>query len=285
VDGVDHSNGNRIGSTNSGYHHVRPGPNGEVGSAAGYAGILPNSKWVYNIQGSTTMEWARTAHHQAVDPKKLGKGITIVAYTSDGVVEAIEHQDSLFAVGTQWHPEYNVLGINGQSELVGLDYDQSVAYLWEHVKYAGVHMDRSALFAMFKNGELPDTLNYVKFDFNNSNFLEYTGVITDQGTLLSNSMLDGWNITGVTLQDTTGCTVEVNGGSVVVTLKEDVDDGTVLVKLTKGGVTKEARITFSGTKTADDDDDDDSKGCNVAHGLLVLAFSMGAVPFIFSRRK
>jgi putative glutamine amidotransferase len=42
-------------------------------------------------------------HHQAV--KKLGKGLQAVAWTSDGIIEAIEHLDYPFAVGIQAHPE------------------------------------------------------------------------------------------------------------------------------------------------------------------------------------
>lgn len=45
-----------------------------------------------------------TYHHQAV--KELGRGLTITARTSDGVVEAVEGADSdKFVLGVQWHPE------------------------------------------------------------------------------------------------------------------------------------------------------------------------------------
>lgn len=42
-------------------------------------------------------------HHQAV--KKTGEGIRPIAYSADGVVEAIELLDYPFALGIQWHPE------------------------------------------------------------------------------------------------------------------------------------------------------------------------------------
>lgn len=45
---------------------------------------------------------ARAAHHQAVD--RLGDGLSPVAWTQDGVVEAIE-SDLGWVVGVQWHPE------------------------------------------------------------------------------------------------------------------------------------------------------------------------------------
>lgn len=42
-------------------------------------------------------------HHQAV--QKLGKGLTVSAFASDGLVEAIEQPDRNFCIGVQWHPE------------------------------------------------------------------------------------------------------------------------------------------------------------------------------------
>lgn len=44
-----------------------------------------------------------THHHQAVD--RLGAGLTPVAWTEDGVVEAAEFDGHPFAVAVQWHPE------------------------------------------------------------------------------------------------------------------------------------------------------------------------------------
>lgn len=46
-----------------------------------------------------------THHHQAVD--RLGKGLTAVAWTADGMVEAFEpdRDDGQFLLGVQWHPE------------------------------------------------------------------------------------------------------------------------------------------------------------------------------------
>jgi putative glutamine amidotransferase len=42
-------------------------------------------------------------HHQAVD--ELGQGIVPVAFSEDGVVEAIEYPARRFVLGVQWHPE------------------------------------------------------------------------------------------------------------------------------------------------------------------------------------
>lgn len=42
-------------------------------------------------------------HHQAV--KVPGKGLIPAAWSADGIIEAVEHESQVFAVGVQWHPE------------------------------------------------------------------------------------------------------------------------------------------------------------------------------------
>jgi gamma-glutamyl-gamma-aminobutyrate hydrolase PuuD len=44
-----------------------------------------------------------TYHHQAVG--RLGESLTPTAWTDDGTVEAVEHEDRPWVVGVQWHPE------------------------------------------------------------------------------------------------------------------------------------------------------------------------------------
>ena len=44
----------------------------------------------------------RSAHHQSVD--RVGKGLRVVAWAPDGVIEAIEYE-SAPVIGVQWHPE------------------------------------------------------------------------------------------------------------------------------------------------------------------------------------
>lgn len=46
-----------------------------------------------------------TNHHQAPDPEHLGEGLQAVAFSDDGVVEAVEATDDRFVLGVQWHPE------------------------------------------------------------------------------------------------------------------------------------------------------------------------------------
>ncbi|MBU7008424.1 gamma-glutamyl-gamma-aminobutyrate hydrolase family protein [Phosphitispora fastidiosa] len=42
-------------------------------------------------------------HHQAV--RSPAPGFEVTARSSDGVIEAIEHRESPFVIGVQWHPE------------------------------------------------------------------------------------------------------------------------------------------------------------------------------------
>jgi putative glutamine amidotransferase len=42
-------------------------------------------------------------HHQAVD--RLGAGLRAVAWSGDGIVEALESTSGSFVLGVQWHPE------------------------------------------------------------------------------------------------------------------------------------------------------------------------------------
>lgn len=44
-----------------------------------------------------------TSHHQAI--KDLGKGLKVVAYAEDGIIEAVEMEGRPFTIGVQWHPE------------------------------------------------------------------------------------------------------------------------------------------------------------------------------------
>ena len=45
----------------------------------------------------------KSHHHQAAD--RIGSGLAAVAWSDDGLVEAIEAPDRTFALGVQWHPE------------------------------------------------------------------------------------------------------------------------------------------------------------------------------------
>lgn len=106
-------------------------------------GILSNSKWLYNIIGTSSVDMVVSWHHQSVNPEKLGSGLTIVARTSDGIVEAIEHQGSQFALGLQWHPENAVItALGGEPWFNGtIDPAVSVKLIRSLVTHAASYAD------------------------------------------------------------------------------------------------------------------------------------------------
>lgn len=63
--------------------------------------IEPTSKLAAAL-GTTTVQ-TNSAHHCIVD--RLGEGLKLVGWATDGVPEAIEYTESRFCVGVQWHPE------------------------------------------------------------------------------------------------------------------------------------------------------------------------------------
>lgn len=47
--------------------------------------------------------WVNGKHHQAI--KTSAPDLIVSARSKDGVIEAVEHPDRVFALGVQWHPE------------------------------------------------------------------------------------------------------------------------------------------------------------------------------------
>ena len=45
-----------------------------------------------------------SSHHECI--RRVGKGLVVSAYATDGVIEAIEMPSRTFVIGVQWHPEY-----------------------------------------------------------------------------------------------------------------------------------------------------------------------------------
>jgi hypothetical protein len=177
-----------------------------------------------------------------VNPKKLGNGVTIVGYSSDGIVEAVEHQSSLFALAVQWHPERDALGNTTGVRNGYVDPDSCNPLLRALVKYAGIYLDQQGILGIFKDGVLPQNLIVTE------NGLEYKELIVDRATILSNSMLDGWHITGVTPRNGTNWRAEVVNGSAIVTVQfGELHNQSVNVTLTKDGTTEtqDINIAFS----------------------------------------
>lgn len=63
---------------------------------------IDKESMLFGIMGSEVLE-TNSSHHQVVD--KIGRGLRPVAFSSDGVIEAIEMAGKKFILGVQWHPE------------------------------------------------------------------------------------------------------------------------------------------------------------------------------------
>lgn len=122
VDGLIHSGGDK-------YHELAAGTDNE-----GVA-ISKDSKWLYDIVGADSIEMIATAHHQSANPENLGDGLTVVARSADGIIEALEYQDATFALALQWHPERDALG-GTAGETLGVDVDLCNAFLRALVEHA-----------------------------------------------------------------------------------------------------------------------------------------------------
>lgn len=61
--------------------------------------------WLQSIYNGAQHARVNSIHHQGV--KQLGRGLTIDAVSTDGVVECIRHPDFAFLLGVQWHPEFH----------------------------------------------------------------------------------------------------------------------------------------------------------------------------------
>lgn len=121
VDGLNHS-------TMGFYHELAAGTDG--------VGIDENSKWLYDIFGATSIDLIATAHHQAIHPEYVAPGLTVVATSADGIIEAVEYQDNLFALALQWHPERDALS---DMRMKDVSQDLSNLPLRALVEYAAVY--------------------------------------------------------------------------------------------------------------------------------------------------
>ncbi len=65
--------------------------------------VEPGTYLSYVVGG--TQADVNSRHHQAVDPKRQGRGLRAVAFAADGLVEASEDMDGRFLLAVQWHPE------------------------------------------------------------------------------------------------------------------------------------------------------------------------------------
>jgi len=75
--------------------------------------IEPASRLARTL-GATELT-VQSVHHQAVS--RLGAGLRAVAWSPDGVIEAVESERRSFLIGVQWHPELGALGDERQRRL------------------------------------------------------------------------------------------------------------------------------------------------------------------------
>jgi len=63
--------------------------------------VSPQTRLAHILR--TTSLPVNSLHHQAL--KKVASGLTVVARSPDGIIEAVEAEDHPFAIAVQWHPE------------------------------------------------------------------------------------------------------------------------------------------------------------------------------------
>jgi len=74
-----------------------------VGKDAMHSVRIQESSKVCAWAGGKTSVVTNSHHHQAI--KDVKAPYRPVAWTEDGIIEAIEHPETAFMVGVQWHPE------------------------------------------------------------------------------------------------------------------------------------------------------------------------------------
>ncbi len=81
---------------------MQPHPRVRTGKAHAVR-ITPGS-WLHRLAGATEIG-VNSLHNQGID--QLAPGLAIDAVAPDGTPEAVHHTGAGFAVGVQWHPEYD----------------------------------------------------------------------------------------------------------------------------------------------------------------------------------
>jgi putative glutamine amidotransferase len=85
---------------------LKDGPQAElhrpaVGRFGAHAVQTADGSWCRKVLGPSAV--VPTYHHQAIDD--VGRGLRAVAWSQDGIIEAIEGVASSMLIGVQWHPE------------------------------------------------------------------------------------------------------------------------------------------------------------------------------------
>ena len=85
-------------------------------------GISENSIFLLPIVGQRSIPSVMTSHHLCADPKRIGEGLTVVAHSPDGIIEALEYQANDFALGVQFHPDADVKSDNPEFAKFGYSF-------------------------------------------------------------------------------------------------------------------------------------------------------------------
>lgn len=83
--------------------------------------ILDKDNMLAKLYGKEVM--TNSFHHQAVD--KLGKGLTTIATTADGIIEAFQMKSRDFLYGIQWHPEMMTARGNDEMKKIFVEFVNS----------------------------------------------------------------------------------------------------------------------------------------------------------------
>ena len=85
------------------YQHIDGHSQEESGTVQTQKVILEKNNPLYEMSGGAECVMVNTFHHQAV--KRIAEGFLPMAWSEQGICEAIYNPDHKFLMGVQWHPE------------------------------------------------------------------------------------------------------------------------------------------------------------------------------------
>jgi Synergist-CTERM protein sorting domain-containing protein len=138
-----------------------------------------------------------------------------------------------------------------------------------------VEITETPIIGLFKAGKFPKGAVVTEKGF------KYTELFEGTNTILSNSMLNGWTIVGVTPHSGNGWQSGYEVGRLYIKFTGEVYDEVVKVTLEKDGETKEIEIEFSGEKEFLWKKIVNKAGCNAGAAVLALL----VICPLFIRRK
>jgi putative glutamine amidotransferase len=85
-------------------HSTPMQPNPRIRQGKAHRVDLAGGSWLHRLAGSASIA-VNSLHNQGID--RLGHGLVAEGWAPDGTIEAIRAPQKRFAVGVQWHPEYD----------------------------------------------------------------------------------------------------------------------------------------------------------------------------------